>query len=289
MTDRYTMKSRRRPETRRGEGQASFATRFRIGELSPEPAVPKRLPRPCGNLDRAPIEQVVASVERFGGTPNHSKYRRVAGTKAILGYLERFDGSTWQQRWVASRFDDGDRHVRSLVDDPSVGSFYSDAAESGNALTNALRALFSMRVIRPALLAFRVHKFYQYPAIFRQIQNDPKLDAYFEAIDCSRYGRIHRYNAKFDVCCALTTQGICLDELTPEALLYYSVQCRTHGLVLHTRQDSTRFAGLLAWDVLYEMGHFPPNTPPTLRGHIYRGQLSTVEMVDRYPIKSQSI
>lgn len=91
------------------------------------------------------------------------------------------------------------------------------------------------------------------------------------------------------VCCALTVQGIRFEELTPEALLHYAVECRRLGLVAGSSKDSTRFAALLAWDVLYDMGHFPVGTPPTMRGHLYQGQRSTEELVDRYPINNQSM
>lgn len=287
-TERYTMRSRRQPDVPRGDTEPRFSTRFRVGELAPKPAKPKRRPRPCGDFDRASIKKLCDALAVHGGTPNHSKYRRVKGATAILTYLTGFDGTTWQQRWDASGLDDGKTHISSLLSDPTVGIFYSNELESGNALTAGLRALFVMRVITPSLLTFRQHKFSSYPEIFRANQNDPHLDAYFDKVDEAKYARKFRYNAKFDVCCALTTQGITFDELSPQALLHYAVECRANGIT-QAGSDSTRFAGLLAWDVLYDMGHFPPNTPPTLRGHIYRGQRSVEQLVDCYPVKNQSV
>lgn len=289
MAERYTMRSRRQSENRVASSKVFFSTRFRIGELDPQPAIPRNRPRPCGNLDRASVDRVCAVIRQWGGSHHQSKYRRVTGARLILKHLSGFEGKTWQECWEASGLDEGRNHISALLAEPSVGVFYHSEKESSSALTSGLRALFAIRLIKPSLLVFRQHQFNQYPEIFRQIQGDPKLDAYFEAVDRARVGRIYRYHAKFDVCCALTTQGIGFEELTPEALLHYVVQCRNHGLALHSRQDSTRFVGLLAWEMLYESGHFPPGTPPTMRGHLYRGQRTTEELVDRYPIKNRNV
>jgi hypothetical protein len=73
-------------------------------------------------------------------------------------------------------------------------------------------------VITPSLTAFRGNKFNQYPYAFQQAQGDPPLDQFFEAASRSPSSTRHQYRALADVCCALTTQGIALADLTPEAL-----------------------------------------------------------------------
>lgn len=95
--------------------------------------------------------------------------------------------------------------------------------------------------------------------------------------------------SRADVCCALTTQGIALADLTPQALLFYANECRRLNLVVSARPDSNRFAGLRAWDVLHSMGHFPPGTPPTLRTYIYKGQKTPEEMVDFHGIRDPEV
>ena len=57
-TERYTMRSRRQPDVPRGDTEPRFSTRFRVGELAPKPAKPKRRPRPCGDFDRASIKKL---------------------------------------------------------------------------------------------------------------------------------------------------------------------------------------------------------------------------------------
>ncbi|WP_253787883.1 hypothetical protein [Nocardia amikacinitolerans] len=55
------------------------------------------------------------------------------------------------------------------------------------------------------------------------------------------------------------------------------------------RVGSNRFAGLLAWEILHAMGHFPKDTPPTLRNFIYRGQRTPEQMVDFYGVRDREI
>jgi hypothetical protein len=175
--------------------------------------------------------------------------------------------------------DSGERPVHELGQD----------AYHGFNLTHGLKALLCLRAITPTLKAFRANKFHKYPYAFRPVQRDPDLDRFFDAVGRSRASEKHQYRALADVCCALTTQDITLADLTPQALLFYADQCRRQNLVVGARPDANRFAGLLAWEVLHGMGHFPPNTPPTLRTYIYKGQRSTEEMVDFYGVRDPEI
>jgi site-specific recombinase XerD len=281
------MRSRRAPTARPGNGQPSLATRFRVEELDPKPALIRKRPHPKGNFDRAPIERICDAVRDWGGSDNKSTvHRRLHGARAILQYLTRFEGRTWQERWEASGLDDGTRHINDLLDEPGV---VLGCSPKGYPITSGLRAMMALRLFKPSLQAFRQQKPFKYAEYFREVQDDPKLDEFFAAVDRAPYARMHRNGAKFDVCCAMTTQGICFADLTPEALIYYATQCRIHNVVPQHGGDSTRFAGLLAWEILNEMGHFPAGTPPTMRGHLYRGQRSPAELVDRYAIRNQSV
>jgi hypothetical protein len=168
--------------------------------------------------------------------------------------------------------------------DHSVHELGQDKYHGFN-LTHGLKALLCLRAIKVSISGFQGNKFNQYPYAFQPSQNDPLLDKFFEATARSRASQKHQYCALFDVCCALTTQGITLGDLTPEALLFYADECRRLNLVVGARPDSNRFAGLLAWEVLHGMGHFPPDTPPTLRTYIYKGQRSPEQMVDFYWVR----
>ena len=102
---------------------------------------------------------------------------------------------------------------------------------------------------------------------------------------------VHHTAALFDVTVALTTQGITLAGLTPEAFLHYVWQSRDQGLNMKARgkQNRGQFAGQLAWPVLHEMGLFPPGTPPTVRAAVLTGRRTLEELVDRYEIRHQGV
>ncbi|GAB3408859.1 hypothetical protein GCM10027569_22340 [Flindersiella endophytica] len=102
---------------------------------------------------------------------------------------------------------------------------------------------------------------------------------------------MHRREALFEVCALLTVQGIALADLTPAALLHHAHETRRVRAILHPGNTSyaNKFAGLAAWNVLHRMGHFPPDTPATMRAAIHRGQLTVEQMVDRYPIQNRAV
>ncbi|MFJ2131420.1 tyrosine-type recombinase/integrase [Streptomyces sp. NPDC087845] len=156
-------------------------------------------------------------------------------------------------------------------------------------LTAGIKLAFCLRVIRPSISGFRANRFLDYPDRFRELQSDPYLDKYFAAADAFGFNHMHRLRAKFDLTAALTTQGIALEDLTPAALLHHGLESKRLGLTHSSSSGATRFAGLGAWQVLHQMGHFPPGTPPTLRAYVYRGQLTITQLVDRYPLQHQGV
>ena len=246
------------------------------------PATPAASVWPFGNLVRASIEYLARlAADEVGSQLASRRGKRRRGTQALLEHLSSFEGRTWQERWNASGLDSGDHPVHELGQDKYHG--YN--------LTHGLKALLCLRAIKPSVSGFRGNKFNQYPYAFQQAQNDPLLDKFFEATQRSRASQKHQYQyrALFDVYCALTTQGIALADLTPQALLFYADECRKFNLVVGVRPDANRFAGLLAWEVLHGMGHFPPDTPPTLRTYIYKGQRSPEQMVDFYRVRDPEI
>jgi hypothetical protein len=102
---------------------------------------------------------------------------------------------------------------------------------------------------------------------------------------------LHHGSALFDTTAALTTQGIALADLTPEAFLHYVWESRDHGLAIQGRSETGRgqFPGQLAWQVLHDMGHFPSGTPATLRAAVLSGRRTVQELVDRYDIRHQGV
>ncbi|SEB87604.1 Phage integrase family protein [Streptomyces sp. TLI_105] len=260
-------------------------TRFPDAAVKAAPAPrPEHPPAPFGDLSQASIPVLCSLVKDVIPGRTHSTHeKRRRGLRLLFGHLETLPGATWQARREASGFN-GDKAlpVNSLV---TPGRH-----QDGYDLTSAAKMAFCMRVIQPTLGGFRANVFADFPDAFRQANHDPELDAYFAAVDArSELGHGNRIRAKFDVSCALSTQGIALADLTPSALLHYSLECRRLGVTHGANKDTTRFGALGAWEILHSTGHFPPGTPTTLRKFIYNGQLTPEQMVDRYPIRHQGI
>ncbi|MFE3111467.1 hypothetical protein ACFXKJ_24525 [Kitasatospora indigofera] len=148
-----------------------------------------------------------------------------------------------------------------------------------------------MRAIRPSLLSFYRHTFNNYSDVFVTAQDDPLLDKYADAVEAHEMGWQHKRRALYDVCCLLTVQGIALGDLTPESLLHHGHETRKvrSSVLRQGKKDANLFPGRAAWQVLHDMGHFPPSVPATMRQALHRGQQSVEELVDRYPIRNREV
>ncbi|MFI1868894.1 tyrosine-type recombinase/integrase [Streptomyces jumonjinensis] len=284
MADTQTFTARNRRIDRSGDEPFVPApvTRFAGAELKAAPApLPDTPPGPFGDLSRTPADEILRIVEQVTkGQPNPGRRRR--SVQRVFSVLEEMPGDTWQERWQASGFDDeGAESVRVLARE-------GDRIDSAD-LTAGLKLAFCMRVIRPSISGFRANKFLDYSAMFREFQPDPLLERFFTATDDFDFHHMHRLRAKSDLTAALTTGGITLEDLTPSALLHFGMESKRLGVTHGSSREATRFAGLGTWQVLHQMGHFPPGTPPTLRAYVYRGQLTTTQLVDRYSIQHHGV
>lgn len=81
---------------------------------------------------------------------------RNRGLVRLGEHLERFSGDIWQRRWEASGLNVRGNPVRGLTDN----------SDAGTSLTQAVEALFALRIIQPSLEAFRSNTFKDYPAAF---------------------------------------------------------------------------------------------------------------------------
>lgn len=245
------------------------------------PAVP---PAPFGDLSRASITELCSLVEKILPDRTYSTYeKRRRGLRLLFRHLETLPGDTWQERWEASGFD-GDKAL------PVKTLATSGRRQDSHDATSAARMAFCARVIQPTLGGFRANRFGDYPESFLHANPDPALESFYTEVDTRpQLGHSHRMRVKFDVACVLTVQGITLADLTPAALLHYSLDNRRLGTTHGASRDTTRFAALGAWEILHSLGQFPPGTPTTLRKFIYTGQLTPDQLVDRYPLRNQCI
>lgn len=277
----YTARTRRPRHLH--EDSHGLITRFHADTVAAPAPAPADPPRPQGELGSASIGEIEAATRRVW--PNATRavmFSRLRGVRAILEHLAGFPGEGWQQRWTAAGLDE--RHTSlGVVLFPEGGRVAKDAV-------TGVRILFCLRVITPSVPGFRSYKFSNYPDTFRFIAADPGLDRFFAAVQAhTDAAHIERVHAMFDVCGALTTQGIALADLTAAALLHYTYECRRHGVTIGATGDTRKFGGALAWHVLREMGHFPASTPPSPRASAYRGQRSITEMVDRYDVAAPAV
>lgn len=252
-----------------------FVRQAVIAAPAPTPQAP---PRPRGELDSAPIEQIRTVAAQVWPLPASRCASRNRGLRRLGEHLAALPGATWQQRWEASGLNGRHRPVRDLDDSGTPGR--------RTELTHAAEALFCLRIVQPSLEAFRANQFVDYPEVFRTAQADPALDAFFAAVAKADTSRHYKRRALFDVCCALTTQGIALADLTPEAFLHYART--TRGLALSAYSYAT-YVGHLAWQILHEIGHFPRSVPSTLRAALRAPQMSPTELVDQYRMRNAKV
>jgi len=248
--------------------------RFGTQAMTPKPPpLPATPPGRFGDLSRASIEQI-ASLAAVSPVPVSASTisNRRSGVQAILQHLERFEGVTWQERWEAAGLDSPGRLVAGL------------SGRGRQLLMQGMRMLFQWRVVRPSLAALHASHPTGYAESFRQMQDDPLLDEFFNLVENSKEGHIAKLAAKFDAAAAMTVFGICLADLSPEGLLCYGVESRPwlfrgrHGL-----------PGRQAWHFLHLMGHFPATVPAMMRAAVYCGPRSVAEMVDRHQIRSTEV
>jgi len=190
-------------------------------------------------------------------------------------------GQSWQQRWDVSGLNESDRPVNVMI----------PGYEGRKEVCTGMACLLGLRVIRPSLRALRSTRFHGYGERFLTAERDPLLEDFWKRVQGHPVHPMHHTAALFDVAVTLTTQGIALAGLTPEAFLHYVWQSRDQGLNMKARgkQNRGQFAGQLAWPVLHEMGLFPPGTPPTVRAAVLTGRRTLEELVDRYEIRHQGV
>ena len=253
---------------------------FRQGRLplQRDDTPPPPLPCPRGNLQAATTEQIQRASTNVWGNWNNRDGQRQAGIRTLLTHLARFDGQTWQQRWIAAGLDEVAKPVVAI----------SDGAPETGTLTTALAALLALRVITPSLAALRSNRILDYPETFRTAQSDPILDDLFAKAGQLIAQNAARQEALHDITVALTTQGIALAGLTPGRFLAYVLDSRTH-VVTAARHRRKRYRGHHAWELLCRTGHFPPDTPTAMKEAIREPRLTPAQLVARYHIADTAV
>ncbi|MFD0723799.1 site-specific integrase [Streptomyces globosus] len=259
----------------------TFPSRFVGGPMEPEPATASTPPRPFGDLSTAPaadIARLAAGVR--GEAAEVTRSQRGQATRMVLDYLSGFVGTTWQERWDSSFVGQG------LVQANSIGS----RRATGLAVTPGIRALYCLRVIRPSQLVFRLNTLQGFAAMFVEAQGDRLLHRYVDHVAALPLRHVHQRDAVLDLCNLLAVQGVALADVTPASVLFFAQENRRARCRLQPGNTvSNRLIGHSMWNALHTMGHFPPDTPATMRAALLRGQRTIEELVDRYPIRNKAV
>ncbi len=216
------------------------------------------------------------------GTPSNQRRRRRAAV-LFLDWLEQHPGGNWQERWQSS----------GIADDPradwrtAAAQWLQDRGRTGTigheglaaALTSGLGQLIYADVLRPPM-AWLVTSPIRFP-LGREIPRlrDPRGFAAL-AVQATAAGLSfdQRRHAAEQVSVILTAKGGTIADIAVGDCL---------ELIELRDQRKAEGAGHPGWgfyQLLYALGHFPPDAPTTLRmldrrfGH----QLSVEELVDQY-------
>ncbi|MFF2123213.1 tyrosine-type recombinase/integrase [Kitasatospora sp. NPDC058184] len=246
------------------------------------PPPPLRPPRPLGELSVASVDEIASLAgAAFGTGDSKPSSNFTSSMRRLLTHLEQFPGATWQERWELAGLNERGRRAQDL--------YQGRARAVKTTMNTAAGHAFAMRLIQPSLLAFRSYRFSNYIGWFRALAKDPVLEEFCARALALPMSRPTIMKAKFDVCTALTVFGIDIADLTPEALLHYSVESRKYGVTPRASGSEGCFAATQAWSVLADMGHFPASAPQTLRAAVVKGQRSVAELVDKHEIRNQGV
>lgn len=245
----------------------------------PPREVPASWPASLESKDRI-LQRLTEPPLRPANTPTLHARRR--GARDLLTWLEQFPGESWQQRWLASGA--GDRKQawileqvsRSLPPDTTTQTIRSQDLSSG------LLALLCADVIRPSfatLTARRSRHLREAVAGSRDPEGFARLKQLAPPdLWSSTVGTMAR---NLIALIMLSKGGMVADITVGDCIELRSVVNKT--------QSRGRHASLFySW--LRELGVFPPDAPNTLRRmHVYAGQRTPAELVDRYGLKCQPI
>lgn len=198
--------------------------------------------------------------------------------RVLLGWLDRFEGDTWEQRWLASGADAAPKTWATTAF-PDFTSTWQRADLSGG-----LYMLIQARVLRPSygwlLTCSRVYVGLER---FLQINASDDLPRLRDLQPYRHALARHQRDAEHGIARVMIRTGKPLVDLQGEDLLHYADVVRTSG---RSRREH------LAWELLVTLGVFT-NEPPTLRAAwSAKGntrQHSVATLVDRYGIAPSGV
>lgn len=205
------------------------------------------------------------------GVVDKERNRRRLGMSLLLDWLERFEGASWQERWLASGADAAAGGWTEQVD--VVG--LQNGAQGRAQLTGAAGRLIVLGAIRPSYQwLYRLIS----SAVFERFRSAHDAEG-FAALDllCDATDRFTATDRQFAYCQLtriLMRNGGRLADITVEDC----VEAYRAQTGYSARQHSYWYVLLLRSGIL------PESSPPTVSAANRRGQLTVEELVDGYQV-----
>jgi integrase len=232
-------------------------------------------------LARARLAALAGRLPIGSQDPDKRALRRVA-TDRLLGWLESWPGASWQARWEAS----GSEALGRAWAEGAAAALQAQAARpqtlqvARRNVIVGISVLLCLRVLRPGYGWMFAAHFNETYGWVREL-TDPEFFA--QALGrwwATGIRERHQLDALHHLSRVMLHTGRGPRQLTPADLLAYHATLLEHG-----RQANVL---TLAWDLLGELGVFPPDTP-RLRDARRPGQRSVAELVDRYQLACQPV
>lgn len=238
----------------------------------PTPAIGRPTVWTASQMSYQEVLDAVRDLELANGTTSPKQIRsQMLAAETLLGWLLRFPGESWQQRWHASGAN-------------AVGKDWTSSAaepDKHGHLVAAIGRLLLLDVIRPDYAW--LYATHATPRLYERLRElrDPAGFAIIEHL-CDADARMlpsDRRYALNQLARILVHNGGTLAEITlPDCI------------EAHRAQDGYRGRSHPRWyTLLREASILPATSPPTIIAASRRGQLTIEEMVDRYDIACRPI
>jgi integrase len=234
---------------------------------------------PESTLDRASLAELAHRLPVGSQDPDKRALRRSA-TDRLLGWLQRWPGATWQQRWIAS----GSEPLgASWVVAPAAALQASapvTATVARRTMVVGVSTLLCLGVLRPGyawLFACRLKATYGH---VRQLADPGFFAQALAHYQAAGHRQRHQLDALNHLSRVMLHTGRAPRQLTAADLLDYHATLRALG-----RQAD---AITLAWELLRDLGVLPADTP-SLRAARLPGQRPVGELVDAFQLACRPV
>lgn len=223
--------------------------------------------------------EVEACLATLGDQSNCRGYP--VAERVVLDWLEAREGENWQQRWLASGADADPAEWISRV--PRTGPRGGSLDEQW--VRQAVARLIRGRVVRPRLpwlVMQHYHKGWTTCLELWDPQGAKELEAAFRAESRSGAGDFGK--ARNAIARIMAWKGGAVGDITPGDCAEYWWSQRGDGARARGMKE-----GPLFYSLLFEMGVFGEDAPPTLTAATRPGQLTCEGLIDRYGIECKPV